>query len=297
MELRTLRYLIAVAQEGNVSNAASALHMTQPTLSRQLSALEKEIGRPLFTRTYRGMELNDDGAKLLRYAESIIDLVDKAESDLSADNDSVKGSVYIGAGETTNMRYIGEAMQLALERFPEIDFHLFSGTSVDLMDGMARGTYDFLVECELRGHVDMNVLELPIRDRWGAIVRKDSKLSGLEKVQPEDLVGQPLLMSRQAMKTGMLDKWAGKIADELDVRIVYSLPLNAILLTRSGVGCLLTYEGLVETGDGAELAFIPFEPELTSRQGIIWRKGVMSKQAKAFLTALQECLEGTAKHS
>ncbi len=294
MELRTLRYLITVAQEGNVSNAASALHITQPTLSRQLSALEKEIGCPLFTRTYKGMELNEDGAKLLRYAESIIELVDKAESDLSPNSDAVKGSVYIGAGETTNMRYVGEAMKLTLKRFPEIDFHLFSGTSVDLMDGMARGAYDFLIECELKGHVDMNVLELPIQDRWGVITPKGSKLSALRKVRPNDLVGQPLLMSRQAMKAGMLNKWAGKVANDLDVRVVYSLPLNAALLTRAGVGSLLTYEGLIETEGDAELTFVPLEPELTSRQGIIWRKGAMSKQARVFLDALQECIKDAA---
>lgn len=290
MELRTLRYLIAVAQEGNVSNAAAALHITQPTLSRQLSALEEELGRALFTRTYKGMEFNEDGAKLLRYAESIIDLVDKAESDLSSDNEIVKGPVYIGAGETMNMRCIAEAMKLTLERFPEIDFQLFSGTSVDLMDAMARGTYDFLIECELRGHVDMNVLELPIRDRWGVITLRDSKLSALECVRPSDLVGEPLLMSRQAMKNGKLKIWAGDIAEDLDIRILYSLPLNAALLARSGMGSLLTYEGLIETGSDTELVFIPLAPELTSRQGIIWRKGTMSKQAKAFLDALRECL-------
>lgn len=173
------------------------------------------------------MELNEDGAKLLRYAESIIELVDKVESDLSPNSGAVKGSVYIGAGKTTNMRYMGEAMKLTLERFPEIDFQIFSGTSIDLMGGMARSAYDFLVECELNGHADMNVLELPIQDRWGVIASKDSRLSALRRVRPDDLAGQPLLMSRQAMKAGMLDKWAGKVANDLNVRVVYSLPLNA----------------------------------------------------------------------
>lgn len=290
MELRTLRYFIAVSQEGNVSNAAAALHMTQPTLSRQLSALEDELGCPLFTRTYKGMELNEDGVKLLRYAESIMDLIDKAESDLSSENGPVKGSVYIGAGETVNMRYIGHAIKLMLGRYPEIDIQLFSGTSVDLMDGMARGAYDFLVECELRGHVDMNVLELPVEDRWGVMTPRGSKFASLNSVRPHDLVGEPLLMSRQAMKTGMLHKWAGDVAYELDVRVAYSLPLNAALLARAGIGNLLTYEGLFETGSESELTFVPLEPELTSKQGIIWRKGAMSKQAEAFLDALQECI-------
>lgn len=291
MELRTLRYLVAVAHEGNVSNAAASLHITQPTLSRQLSALEDEVGCPLFSRTYKGMELNDNGAKLLRYAESILDLVEKAEDDLSPDSESIEGSVHIGAGETVNMRYIGEAMKRTLERHPEIDFQLHSGTSVDLMDSMARGAYDFLVECELKGHVNMNVLELPIRDRWGVMALQGSRLSSLDRVSAKDLVGEPLLMSRQAMKAGMLKKWAGAIADELDVRVAYNLPLNAALLARAGVGSLLTYEGLLETGEDTDLAFVPLEPEFTSRQGIIWRQGPLSRQADVFLDNLKAVLE------
>lgn len=290
MEIRTLRYLIAVAQEGNVSNAAASLHMTQPTLSRQLSALEDEMGCTLFTRTHKGMELNENGAKLLRYAEEIINLAAKAEADLSPSDDSVSGSVYIGAGESVNMRYLGEAMRFMLQRFPEVDFQLFTGTSVDLMDGMARGAYDFLLECELKRHVDMNVLELPIPDRWGILTLRGSRLSALEKASPEDLIGEPLLMSRQAMKTNMLDKWAGEISGKLDIRITYSLPLNAMLIAKSGVGSLLTYEGLFEAGTDSDLAFVPLEPELTSRQGIIWRKGLLSKQASAFLEVLKGCL-------
>lgn len=291
MELRTLRYLVAVSQEGNITNAAAALHVTQPTLSRQLAALEEEVGCPLFTRTYRGMELNENGAKLLRYAESILELVEKAEDDLSPESDAIKGAVHIGAGETMNMRYIGEAMQLTLEAHPDIDFQLYSGTSVDLMDGMARGAYDFLIECELKGHVDMNVLELPIRDRWGVLALRESRLGMLDRVRPKDLVGEPLLMARQAMKTGMLEEWVGGSADSLDVLVLYSLPLNAALLARAGVGSLLTYEGLLETGSDTELVFVPLSPELTSRQGIIWRKGPLSKQAEVFLDNLRAVCE------
>ncbi len=291
MELRTLRYLVAVSQEGNITNAAAALHVTQPTLSRQLAALEEEVGCPLFTRTYRGMELNENGAKLLRYAESILELVEKAEDDLSPESDAIKGAVHIGAGETMNMRYIGEAMQLTLEAHPDIDFQLYSGTSVDLTDGMARGAYDFLIECELKGHVDMNVLELPIRDRWGVLALRESRLGMLDRVRPKDLVGEPLLMARQAMKTGMLEEWVGSSADSLDVLVLYSLPLNAALLARAGVGSLLTYEGLLETGSDTELVFVPLSPELTSRQGIIWRKGPLSKQAEVFLDNLRAVCE------
>lgn len=296
MELRTLRYLVAVSQEGNISNAAAALHVTQPTLSRQLAALEEEVGRPLFTRTYKGMELNENGAKLLRYAESILELVEKAEDDLAPEGDAIKGAVHIGAGETLNMVLIGEAMRLTLEAHPAIDFQLYSGTSVDLTDGMARGAYDFLVECELKSHVDMNVHELPIRDRWGVLTKRGSRLSILKHAKPKDLMGELLFMSRQGMKTGMLEKWAGSTAASLDVRVQYSLPLNAALLARAGVGSILTYEGLLETASGTDLVFVPLSPELTSRQGILWRKGPLSKQAEVFLENLKAACK-KASHS
>lgn len=294
MELRTLRYLQAVAQEGNVSNAAKSLHMTQPTLSRQLSALEDEFGCELFTRTYRGMSLNDRGVMLLRYAESMLDLADKAREELSAQDVSASGSVYIGAGETLNMAIVADAMSLTCERYPKVVFQLSSGATTDLIDGFARGAYDFLIECELREHADMNVLELPIRDRWGVLTRKDSHLAKLEAIRPEDLKGQQVIVPRQALANGTLAKWAGPAIQDLQVSAEFNLPLNASILARGGMGCQLTYEDLFETSDDTELVFVPLSPELTSRQGIIWRKTSLSNQASAFLDCLKEVLAARA---
>lgn len=290
MEIRTLRYLQAVAQEGNVSNAAKSLHITQPTLSRQLSALEDELGCALFTRTHKGMELNDQGVMLLRYADSILDLVDKAQDELMPKASNVAGSVHIGAGETMNMRYIAEAIELTRSRFPKVDLQIHSGATIDLMDGFARGAYDFLIECELKPRVDMNVIELPLRDRWGVVVSRDSDLAKLKKVTPEDLLDHSLIMPRQAFANGTLGKWAGDLIDRYQSTVQFNLPLNASILAREGVGALLTYEGLIETSKNSSLAFVPLYPELTSTQGIIWRKMALSKQAEAFLDALREVL-------
>ena len=287
MELRTLRYLQAVAQEGNVSNAAKALHVTQPTLSRQLSALEEEFGCELFSRTYRGMGLNDNGIMLLRYATSILELADKAKDELSPSSVSIGGPVHIGAGETMNMVYVAEAMRRTRALYPGVRLELYSGATLDLVDGFARGSYDFLIECELKTHVDLNVLELPLRDRWGALVPRASGLAGLGHVTPGDLLGQPLIAPRQALENGTLARWAGDLLGEYDVCAEFNLPLNASILTRMGVGAQLTYEGLFETGGSDGLVFVPLEPELTSRQGIVWRKVPLSNQAEAFLEELR----------
>lgn len=288
MELRVLHYLQAVADEGSISNAAKSLHVTQPTLSRQLASLEEELGCRLFARSHKGMRLNDNGTKLLRYAQSMLELEQKAKDDLRQGMESIGGSVYIGAGETTNMRFVARAMRIVAERHPEVEFELYSGSTVDLMDGFMRGAYDFLIECEAKSHVGMNTMALPIEDVWGAYTRRDSRIGALDRVRPKDLVGEPLLMARQANDLGKLAKWAGDVADTYDVRVRYGLPLNAALLARSGFGCLLTYEGLNETSPDSEMAFIPLAPKLTSKQGVAWRKAALSKQAQAFLDALSE---------
>ena len=157
MELRTLRYFLAVAQEGNITNAAKRLHVTQPTLSRQLADLEKELGRELYTRNHGGIELTAHGAMLYTYAESIIDLAEKAEADISLPAKTVSGSVHVAAGETKAMRYLVAAMARVREEYPGIDFQMYSGTTADLMDGLVRGQYDFLLECELQQHVNFLV--------------------------------------------------------------------------------------------------------------------------------------------
>ena len=290
MEIRTLKYLQALAQEGNVSNAAKSLHITQPTLSRQLAALEDELGCELFTRTYKGMELNDQGIMLLRYADSILDLVGKAQDELSVQSSNVTGTVHIGAGETMNMAYIAQAMELTRSRFPGVSFQMHSGATLDLMDGFARGAYDFFVECEVRPHVDANVLELPIKDRWGILVSRSSDLASRKSIRPKDLVGHSLIMPRQALGNGTLTRWAGDFIDEYDVLMDINLPLNGSLVARSGAGAQLTYEGLVETSADSTLVFVPLSPKLTSTQGLVWRKTALSKQATAFLDSLREVL-------
>lgn len=283
MDLRALQYLLAVADEGNISNAAKSMHMTQPTLSRQLTALEDELGCKLFTRTYKGMAPNENGTKLLRYAQSMLELEQKAKDELRQGEESVTGSVYIGAGETTNMRFVAQAMQEVSKDHPGVDFELFSGSTVDLFDGFMRGAYDFLIECEVKAHVDMNSAMLPIEDVWGVYTRRNSRIGSLKRARPEDLVGEPLLMARQANNLGKLERWAGEIADEYDVRVTYGLPLNAALIARAGFGSLLTYENLNEVGQETEMVFVPLFPKLTSKQGIVWRKTELSKQAQVFL--------------
>lgn len=287
MELRTLRYFLAVVQEGNITNAAKRLHVTQPTLSRQLADLEKELGRQLYTRGHAGIVPTEHGVMLASYAESIIDLAEKAEADISLPAKTVSGSVHIAAGETKAMRYLTNAMMRVREEYPGIDFQLYSGTTADLMDGLVRGQYDFLLECDLQSHVNLNVLELPDSDVWGLVVKRDDPLAARDCIRIEDVLDRKLITSRQGTKVGPLHDWLGSYADDVDVVATYSLGMNAKWLIRAGFGVAFAYDEILVTSSASDMAFIPLEPRIESRHGLVWRKTLPTRQAQVFLDALR----------
>ena len=286
MEIRTLKYFLAVVQEGSLSNAAKRLHVTQPTLSRQLAALEEELGRQLFIRNHSGLTPTEHGVMLMNYADSIVGLADKAKADISLPAKNISGSVHIAAGVTKAMRSVVSAMKRVREEYPAIDFQLYSGTTSDLMDGFVRGKYDFLLECEVGSHRDFNVLILPERDRWGVIMRSDDPLASRSVIRPEDVVGHPMITSRQGSKTGPLKEWLGPYVDKIDVVGTYDLPSNLRWLIEDEFGIAFAYEHLVSSDISPNLTFVPFEPALESRSGIVWRKTLPSQQAQVFLDVL-----------
>ena len=290
MELRTLKYFLAVAQEGNITNAAKRLHVTQPTLSRQLADLEKDLGRQLYTRGHGGIELTAHGTMLYTYASSIIELAEKAEADIRLPEQTVSGPVHIAAGETARVGIIGRTMIEVQKRYPGITLNLYSGNSADLMDGLVRGQYDFFLECEVKTHVDMNTLILPERDVWGIATRKDNPLAKLERVRPDDLVGHPLITSQQGMTRDPLRTWARDVVDQITVTATYNLPLNCRYLAESGMGSIITYGDIFEDLPDSSLVFIPLDPPIESTQGIVWRKTLPTRQAQVFLDTLRELI-------
>lgn len=293
LETRLLNYFLAVVQEGSISNAAKALHVTQPTLSRQIASLEEQLDRQLFLRSSKGLELTEHGIILRRYAEEIIVLADKAMEEVSLPARSVAGVVHIAVGETKVMRLLAKAMRLVQEEYPHIEFKLYSGTTADIMENMTRGNYDFFLECELQPHVNMNVLKIPEVDTWGLLTRKDNPLAQLPAITPADLVDEPLIVSRQGlMKRGKLAEWAGSFADGYQVKAEYSLPLNLKFLVSEGVGSAIVYDGLIATSEDGDLAFVPLDPPIVSHQGVLWRKIIPTKQAQVFLDKLIHVIDG-----
>lgn len=297
MELRTLKYFLAVAQEGNISNAAKLLHVSQPTLSRQLAALEKEFGRELYTRGRDGIELTEHGVILQHYANSIVSLSDKAESEMAMPAKSVKGTVHIGAGDTRVMSLVAQAMRRVRAEYPDIDFEIHSGTTYMLKEDLVRGFCDVLVECELLSHAKMNTMQLPQTDSWGVLMRADCPLAEKESINAGDLVGMPLIMSYQGTRVGELGGWLEDVTDRLDVAASFHLPLNCKYLVSEGVGVALIYDGLIDCPEGGDLVFRPLDPPVEAVQGVVWRKSMPNKQTQVFLDTLRQvCEEYVREH-
>ncbi len=292
MELRVLKYFLAVAREGSVTGAAHRLHVTQPTLSRQLKDLEDELGQRLFVRGSHSVSLTAEGMLLRQRAEEIMTIVNKTRSDFSARH-RIAGDVYVGGGESEAMSLLAEVIRDVRDRHPAIRFHLYSGNAEDVMDRLDRGTLDFGVLIQPVDISKYDALPLPYKDVWGLVMPVGHPLAEKKGIAPEDLDGIPLLFSRQVLQYGSSEnpclEWLGKSASELNIAATYNLIYNAALLVRAGVGCAVTLDRLVPTGVRSGLVFRPFVPKLESSLDIVWKKGqFFSPAASAFLSRLQE---------
>ena len=293
MEIRVLKYFLAVAREGSITGAANSLHLTQPTLTRQLQELERELGKKLLIRGKYRVTLTPDGMILRKRAQEIVDMVEKTESEFQTVSDTVSGDVYIGSGETDSMKYIAEIIKDIQSEYPDIKFHIYSGNAEDVTEKLDKGLLDFGVLIQPIDLSKYDNITLPEKDVWGVIVRKDSPLAQKECITLEDLCTTPLLASRQmspkySKDSGFLD-WFGDKYNDLDIRATYNLVYNAAVMVKAGVGTAITLDKLVDTSN--ELRFIPLSPKLESGLDVVWKKyQVFSPAAKIFLDKLQKKL-------
>lgn len=288
MDLRVLRYYLAICNEGNMSRAAKVLHVTQPTLSRQIADLERELGCTLLTRGSRSVTPTEKGLYLRRRAEEIVALADQTALDLSLEDAVVEGDVYIGAGESEGMRVIAATIRRLQQQHPHVHFHVRSGNALNVVEWLEHGIVDFAV---LMSYPDINRFEhvrLSPTDAWGALVPEGSPLAAKETIAPDDLLDVPLILSEQALETGELSQWFGARRDRLDVRATYNLVFNAAQLVREQVGCAVTLDRLVSTGPGTGLEFRLLYPPVVSVIDIAWKHNqVFTRAAQAFLEKLQ----------
>ena len=286
MDLRHLRYFLMIAREGTISGAAAALHVSQPSLSRQMQELERDLGVQLFERGSRHITLTAPGMRLRKRAEEIVDLVGRTEDEFRLSANTLAGEVRIGSGETPAMGLLADIMANFVDAYPLVRFSLFSGNAENVSERLDTGRIDFGV---FIGHADLSryeFLQLPAQDRWGAFMRDDDPLATHNAVTPADLAGRPLIFSEQASRE--MGAWFHRDLDDLDVVATYNLLYNAALLARRGMGIVVSLEGIVDTREGSGLAFRPLEPALSADIFIAWKRyQAFSPAAEAFLASIR----------
>ncbi len=292
MEIRVLRYFLAVAREGNITGAANSLYLSQPTLSRQIRDLEEELGQQLLIRKSHRVSLTPEGILFRKRAEEIIAMVDKTEAEFAAMEDSVSGDIYIGSGETQAIRQIAEIMRNLRGEYPGIHYQLYSGNAQDVTGRLDKGLLDFGILIQPADISKYDYLSLQAKDVWGVVMRKDSPLAEKEGIQKGDLLGVPLIFSRQAItpnqNAGEFAKWFGKDFSKLDIVTTFNLVYNAAVMVDAGIGYAVTLDKLVNTAEYSSLCFRPLEPRLESGLDIVWKKyQVFSPAAELFLERLK----------
>ena len=295
MELRVLKYFLAVAREESISGAAQALHMTQPTLSRQLMDLEEEFGKQLLIRGSRRITLTEEGMLLRKRAAEILDLVEKAEAELTAPDEVVNGDIYIGGGETEAMRMIAEIATGLQRSCPDIRYHLYSGNADDVTERLDKGLLDFGVLIEPANMKKYDYIRLPATDTWGLLMPRDCPLAARPVIRPQDLWDLPLITSQQSMLSNEFSGWLGKEFEKLRIVATYNLVYNASLLVAAGMGYALCLDKLVNTSEENPLCFRPLEPRMEVHLDIVWKKyQVFSGAAERFLKEVREAFHGNA---
>lgn len=291
MELRVLRYFLAVAREESISEAANFLHITQPTLSRQIMELEEELGTKLLNRGRRNQKitLTDEGMLLRRRAEEMIELADRTEAEFARRDELISGEIHIGAGETDAMRLLTRAAKTLHTLYPHIRYHLYSGNAEYVTEQLDRGLLDFGILVEPADIRKYDYIRLPAADTWGILMRKDHPLAARDAVHPADLQNLPLIISRQTMMQNELAGWLGSSFETLQVIATYNLLYNASLMVEEGLGCALCLDKIINTTGDSRLCFRPLMPKLTVGLDVVWKKHqVFPKAAELFLQKLRE---------
>ena len=289
MELRVLRYFLAVAREESICRAAGSLHLSQPTLSRQMMDLETELGKKLFIRGNRRITLTEDGILLRKRAGEILELVEKTTNELSVSDQDLTGEIYIGAGETRGVHYLTQRARRLQEQYPRIHFHISSGDTTDVTEQLDKGLIDFGL---LFDPVDLSKYDahpLPVSDTWGLLLRRDDPLAEKASITAEDLAGLPLIISRRIKSGRSPEAWPGRDLGTWEIVSTYNLVYNASLMVEDGLGYALCLDGIINTGGDSALCFRPLDPPVRASMSVVWKKyQVFSGASEKFLELLRQ---------
>ena len=294
MELRVLNYFLTVSREENITKAAQLLHVTQPTLSRQLMQLEEELGVKLFERSNHSIVLTNDGLLLKRRAQEIVSLAEKTKKELT-DERELSGELEIGSGEFKSFSFFSEVISEFAEKNPNVHFKLCSGNADNIKERLENGILDIGI---LADPVDISKYEfirLPQKEVWGVIAHKDFAVSKKEFVSPEDLKGLPIIIPHRRLVQDEIKNWLGDLYDSANIFAVYDLHYNAAVMARKKMGIVLSIELESKFDD---LKFVPFSPKLEFGSVMVWKKNqVRSAAAEEFVDFSKKCIKGISDNS
>lgn len=268
MEFRVLQYFLAVTREGNISAAAQSLHLSQPSLSRQLKELEEELGVTLFIRGRRRIELTEEGLILRKRASEMMQLVELTESEISEVKNDISGTLSIGAGESRSMRRITAVFKELKDQYPNIRLNIVSGDTEDLQDRLDRGLLDFALIFTDFDKEAYHYLPSSSKEIFGVIMRKDSDLADKDFITIKDLYNKPLIVSR----ANGLHLFNSPQVRHLQIAATYNLLYNASLMVEDGIGYAISFDRLVDTSDTSPLCFRPLSPEISVTPTLIWKR-------------------------
>ena len=287
MEIRALRYFLAVAREENMTRAAEQLHVTQPTLSKCLKALEDELGKKLFTRHSFSIRLTDEGVLLRNRAEDLVRMADKISQEFVMLDDITGGDIYLGLAESYQIRLLARAIREFRKQYPALRYHITSGDTEQVTEKLDKGLLDFAVLAETPDNARYDSLVFPQADVWGLVFPAVDPLSKKKAITVDDLIGLPLFCSEQSWRNDM-PRWCGDRIQKLRLDGSFRLSYNGSMFAREGLGYLLTFDHLIDTSPESGLVFRPLYPKLENSLYLIWKRyQALSPIAERFLKHLQ----------
>lgn len=272
MELRTLRYFLAAAQEGNITRAADILHVTQPTLSRQMMDLEKELGTTLMLRGKNGLTLTDDGVFFKQRAEEIVELANRLGQAFVERNADVSGVISIGAAEAIGSRFFAKLIKQFSEKYPLVQFNLYNDMADYIQNRMDKGLIDVGLLLEPIDTSKYDFIRLSPKETWGVLMRDDHPLADRETIMPDDIADYPLILPLRERVRAEILNWLKREEKELNIPLSYTLLSNAVLLVEEGLGCAFCLDGALAIHSSPRLRFIPVRPEHITRSVLVWKK-------------------------
>lgn len=289
MELRVLRYFLAVAREENITRAAKTLHITQPSLSKQLMELEQELGKQLFIRGKRKITLTEDGILLRKRADEILTLCEKTEKEIALGSESIGGTISIGGAQSLA---VAQTTSHIAQIYPDVNFKFYNGDAEMLMEKLEHGTLDFAILIEPIDIVKFDHLPLKETDEWGLLMRKDCHLAKKDVICPTDIQDIPLIMPQRVGLQRELSIWSGFDTEHLNVIATFDILFNnPSLLVKNGLGYALALKTLADTYDKQSLCFRPLQPARKIEYGLAWKRyPAFSKAAEKFLDYLKSSL-------